>query len=103
VPEASVPDAQMLLSLYPNPFNPSTTVRLYLPGSASDRSQVEVGVYDVQGRLLRTLHKGPVASGWQSWVWDGRDTTGRVQASGLYFLRARSGAQTAVHKMSLIK
>jgi hypothetical protein len=103
VPEAAAPEAALLLALHPNPFNPSTTVRLYLPGPASGHSHIEVGIYDVQGRLVRTLHQGPVAGGWHSWVWDGRDTAGRVQASGLYFLRARSGDQTAVRKMSLIK
>jgi hypothetical protein len=92
-----------LLSPYPNPFNPLTRVRLYVPGSAGSLQPLQVQVYDLQGRLVSTLHEGPVPAGWQTFTWDGRDRTGRRASSGLYFLRARSREHVQVQKMSLVK
>ncbi len=88
---------------FPNPFNPSTTVRLYLPGAVGQQAPLRLSVFDLQGRLVRTLHDGPAATGWDTWVWDGRDARGRAQASGLYFLRAESGAVVRTQKLALVK
>ncbi len=87
---------------YPNPFNPSTSVRLHVP-LVNGSSSLELDVYDLQGRKIRTLHNGAISSGWHTLVWDGRDNTGRAQSSGLYFMRARSGQQSSIHKMTLVK
>jgi hypothetical protein len=100
-----VPPAQRFTMLppYPNPFNPLTNVKLYVPGSAGSLQPLQVQIYDLQGRLVSTLHDGPVAAGWQTFSWDGRDRAGRQASSGLYFLRARSREHIEVRKMSLIK
>jgi flagellar hook assembly protein FlgD len=103
VPSPSSPARLTLLPPYPNPFNPSTTIRLYVPGTASGQQKVEVGVYDLRGRLVSRLHAGPAPSGWHTWHWLGRDDQGRRQASGLYFVRARAGAQTIIQKALLVK
>jgi hypothetical protein len=103
VPQEVVPRSLQVSAPYPNPFNPSTTIRLYLPGAAGSRQLLDVSIYDVQGRRVRTLHDGVMEPGWQTWVWDGQNDAGRAQASGLYFLRARSGSESVVKKMSLIK
>jgi len=95
-----VPTANFTVnSVYPNPFNPSTTVRLYIPQS----SDLELAVYDVQGRKVRTLHTGGISAGWHALVWDGRDDAGRGQASGMYFMRATNEGDVSVQKMTLVK
>ena len=96
-------DEMIVMGPYPNPFNPSTSIRLFVPGLAGTNENVELNVYDVNGRRVRTLYTGAVSTGWHTWVWDGRDNSGRAQSSGLYFLRAQCAGTTAVHKMSLIK
>jgi hypothetical protein len=97
---ADIPAAGFTVeAAYPNPFNPSVSVRLYIPQS----SALELAVYDVQGRRVRRLHTGAISSGWHTVVWDGRDDTGRSQASGMYFLRALNGGEVAVQKMTLVK
>jgi len=67
----------------PNPFMESTTLRFQLPraGEASLR------VYDIGGRLLRTLDGGDTAAGEHSLIWNGRDAQGRRLSSGVYLLR----------------
>jgi hypothetical protein len=83
----------------PNPFNPSTTIRYELaaPGHATIR------VYDVRGRVVRTLVDASRAAGPHSAVWDGRDDRGTRAASGVYFYRLESGRSVNVRKMVLIE
>jgi len=101
-PEEVVPAALKVGAPYPNPFNPSTSVRLYVPGD-DGTGELELAVYDIQGHRLRTLHQGAIAPGWHTLVWDGKDDNGRGQASGLYFMRAKSKGSTSIQKMTLVK
>lgn len=87
---------------YPNPFNPSTSIRLHVP-VVNGSSSLELTVYDLQGRKVRTLHNGPISAGWHTLIWDGQDNSGRSQSSGMYFMRARSGQNSSIHKMTLVK
>ena len=84
---------------YPNPFNPSIKVRLYIPRG----SDLDLAVYDVKGRKVRSLHTGAISSGWHTMVWDGKDDTGRGQSSGMYFMRGVNGGEVSVQKMTLVK
>ena len=86
-------------AVYPNPFNPSTSVRLYIPHA----SDLDLAVYDVQGRKVRRLYVGGISAGWHTLVWDGRNDTGRYQASGVYFMRAVNAGDVTVQKMTLVK
>jgi hypothetical protein len=98
-PVTDVPAVTRLAGVQPNPFNPSTTVRFELARSA----QARVRVYDVSGRLVRTLVDGPRPAGMQSVVWDGRDDAGQPAASGVYLVRmAADGVEQSV-KASLVK
>jgi hypothetical protein len=84
---------------HPNPFNPSTTISFTLPG----RTRVTLAVYDVQGRLVRTLVDDMVGEGYQERSWDGKDAIGRPVGSGVYFYRLTAGDKTLAKKMVLIR
>ena len=85
--------APLSARISPNPGRGPATIAVTLAGRAGDPPvEAEVALFDVQGRALRTLHRGPLARGTTAWVWDGRDGDGRVLGSGLYFLRIDSGA-----------
>jgi len=88
-----------LVAVHPNPFNPSVLVTYELPA----RTQVGLRMYDVQGRLVRTLVDGLVEPGVYSAVFDGRSDSGRDLASGTYFLELEAGGQRATEKLSLLK
>jgi hypothetical protein len=88
-----------ILANYPNPFNPSTTIRYELPSA----SLIELAVYDVQGRLVRTLASGPAAAGPHQTAWNGRDQRGNPVASGVYYLRLAASGETMTRKMVLLK
>jgi PKD repeat protein len=83
----------------PNPFNPSTTVYYDLP----EASFVNVQVFDVSGRLLRTLVRGRQPAGSRSVEWDGRDGGGQPVSSGVYFVRLQTPGLAQTRKIVLIK
>ena len=64
---------------------------------------LDLAVYDVQGRKVRSLHTGAISPGWHTLVWDGQDDAGRGQASGIYFMRAVNEGVVNVQKMMLVK
>jgi hypothetical protein len=93
------PDRLSLDGAYPNPFNPSTTIRFTLPGPGV----VSLRIYDVRGRLVRSLVDGPQPAGERSAVWDGIDSVGSPAASGVYFVRLQADGQAQTKKILLLK
>lgn len=83
----------------PNPFNPRTTLRFDLPGSAL----VHLAIYDLRGRLVRSLVDEELMPGAHATTWDGRDDTGAHVASGTYLARIDAGAQPASTWLTLIR
>jgi hypothetical protein len=84
---------------HPNPFNPSTTIRFAVPRDG----HVELAVYDLGGRKVRTLVSETRSSGDYSVTWDGRDETGGQAASGLYLYKLSTDGKTVTRKMTLVK
>jgi hypothetical protein len=83
----------------PNPFNPMTTVRF----EVAERAPVEVVIYGIQGRVIRTLVQETKSPGRYEIAWDGRDDRGGGVASGVYLCALRVGSYRAVKKMVLVK
>lgn len=84
----------------PNPFNPSTTIRYEVP---ADGIEVAIRIYDVNGRLVRTLVEGPQSAGDKSTVWNGRNSSGESVASGVYFYRMTAPEFVKTKKMILLR
>jgi hypothetical protein len=84
---------------YPNPFNPSTTIQYNVPRTGD----VEVRIFDIQGRLVRSLSKSYQQAGVHSLVWDSRSNSGMVVASGTYFCQVLFNGTALVKKLILIK
>jgi len=95
----SLPSATAVLPNFPNPFNPMTTLRYQLRVA----SAVELGIYTVDGRLVRELVSGHRSAGYHSVVWDGRDDGGHEAPSGVYLSRLRAGEFQGMQKMHLIR
>ncbi|HPF69469.1 MAG TPA: FlgD immunoglobulin-like domain containing protein [Candidatus Krumholzibacteria bacterium] len=100
VPAVAAGARPVLLPAAPNPFNPRTELRFALPVPA----EVTLRVYDVKGRLVRTLAEGePFAAGAQAVAWDGRDAAGRAAASGVYVVRMEAGGARSAGRVVLAK
>ena len=89
-----LPPSSFVLSAYPNPFNPSTSIRY----SLSRDDVVTLSVYDVNGRLVQTLLDRTMPAGEHSLNFD----AGQLP-SGLYIARLQSKTATASHKLMLVK
>lgn len=79
---------------FPNPFNPSTTIRFFL----QKEGRASICVYDGAGRMVRVLADAFMGSGWHEIVFDAGGL-----ASGTYILRFEVGGQAFVRKVALVK
>ena len=93
-PVASVQSSFALADNYPNPFNPTTTIRYALPQAA----EVELTVYNMAGQLVQTLVVEHQSAGSYAVKWDAAGW-----AAGLYFYRLQAGEFRQVKKMLLLK
>ena len=94
-----VPAAARLHAAQPNPFNPRTTLRFELPAPAS----VRLEVFDLAGRLVRTLVTAAMPEGSHEAAWDGCDDGGRAVASGAYVARLTAGRETRTVGLQLVR
>lgn len=96
---------QLNLSAYPNPFNSSTQITCVV----KTRSYVEIGVFDIEGRLVIRLQEGVLEPGVHRRAWSGRNESGISVPSGIYFARLvaldEAGGQTTrlIQKLVLVK
>ena len=90
----------MRLESYPNPFNPQTTIAFEL----RNREAVRLRVFDLSGRLVRTLiDDEDYSTGSHEVQWLGRSDSGRRVSSGTYFYRLDAGEYSETKRMALIK
>ena len=83
-----------LSNAYPNPFNPTTSVKLGIPADGF----VSVKIYNIMGQVVATLHEGDLTANSYTFTWD----AGNV-ASGMYFLKAETAGNVDVQKIMLMK
>lgn len=96
----SLPDEYRLYANYPNPFNPETRIQYELP----EASEVSLKIYDIQGRLVRTLAGDQSQyAGKHTLVWDGRNDQGKPVSSGEYLYRFETADFMRTMKMLLLK
>ena len=98
------PDQSQLGANYPNPFNPET----WIPYQLSQEAEVSLQIYTGQGRLVRNLELGWQSAGYytvasEAIYWDGRNRSGELVYSGVYFYRLRAGDYSQTRKMVILK
>ena len=104
VTPVAAPTETILLSNYPNPFNPET----WIPYQLAEPAAVTLAIYDVKGALIRQLDLGYQDAGFyrgrgRAAHWDGRNAFGERVASGVYFYTIIAGDFTATRKMLIMK
>ncbi len=97
---AGAPAIAPTLEASPNPFNPHVNLRYTVPSNAT----VSLKIYDVSGRVVRTLLDNKVEmAGFHSVPWDGRDSAGKAVASGVYVAQFEAGRYVTTDKVVLLK
>ncbi len=92
-----IPKSFSLDGVYPNPFNPTTSISFSVPLTNEDH--ISIRVFDISGRLATTLvHERSYAMGKHEIVWDANNL-----GSGIYFVEFRAGIHRQVEKITLLK
>lgn len=95
-----VPAAFQLDQNFPNPFNPTTTIRYGLP----ERDNVTIKIYNLLGEVVTTLlDQESREAGFHTVVWNGKDRFGNAVPSGVYVYQIQSKNRTLARKMALLK
>lgn len=97
-----IPQSQLLVQAYPNPFNPQVHVRIQVP----QKGNLTVQIYNTLGKRIRTLYQGQIGAGELRLTWTGTSRSGLPVPSGSYLLRASldkvHGAQPLVTTQKLL-
>jgi len=97
--EGLIPDEFALHQNYPNPFNPITTMRYDLP----ETDLVNITIYDMLGREVKTLINQTQDAGYRSVIWDATNDYGKPVSAGIYLYQIQVGEYISTKKMVLLK
>ena len=92
-----------LFANVPNPFNPQTTIRFVVPGAKGPATRTTVAVYDLSGRLVKTLADADLPAGYHALLWNGTDSRSAAVASGVYFVRVEARGERMSRKITLVR
>lgn len=95
----AIPTEFALKQNYPNPFNPTTRIAYQLPKQVN----VELSIYNLRGELVRVLVSGTQPAGMYEAIWDGRNQSGNLASSGIYFYRISAGEFSRIKRLTFIK
>ena len=95
----NIPKTFSLNQNYPNPFNPVTTLRYDIP----ENSHVNIIIYDILGRQVRTLVNQTQDAGFKSVLWDATNDFGKQVSAGVYLYQIQAGEFVQTKKMVLLK
>ena len=95
----SVPNKFIVMQNFPNPFNPSTTIKYDI----QENAPVQVTVYDIMGNTVKNLYNGYQVSGLKSIDWDATNNTGDLISSGMYFYKVQVGESYEIKRMMYLK
>jgi Protein of unknown function (DUF3160)/FlgD Ig-like domain len=98
----AIPKSDLAAENYPNPFNPSTIIRFTIPEDLSN-SLVRLTIYDINGRIIKTLVDQELPAGNYLAKWDGTNTIGMQVSSGIYIYNLRAADRQFSGKMTLLK
>ncbi len=102
-PDPKLPSSFGLSQNYPNPFNPATKIDVDIPASAQSGVRVRLQIYNILGKLVRTILDEATQPGHYTLAWDGTNNFGLSVPSGIYVYRLRAGEFVQSRRMVLLK
>jgi flagellar hook assembly protein FlgD len=97
--DETIPNTYNLYNAYPNPFNPKTTLHYDLPEDA----MVNITIYDMMGRQVKTLVNGSQTAGYRIIQWNATNDRNEPVSAGLYLYTIQAGKFRQTKKMVLLK
>ncbi len=99
VPETELPSPTGLTGITPNPFNPQTTISFNL----ASEGNVQLEIYDLRGKLARSLVRDAYSAGRHEVIWNGKDNGGHRLPSGVYMVRMSAHGTNEIQKVLMLK
>jgi len=99
----SSPSSLSLSSAYPNPFNPTTTIRFDIPVGVETHGESSLEVFDLKGRLVKTLADEINHPGQYTVSWDATNSSGVEVSAGIYIVKLNVGNLFKSNKIVLLK
>ncbi len=93
------PETVYLAPNFPNPFNPTTTIRYGIP----EQTTVKLFIYDITGRIIRNIVYDSQPVGWHQYQWNGTDDSGQPVSTGIYFARLEARSYSQAIKLLYLK
>jgi hypothetical protein len=89
----------MSLSARPNPFNPFMTIRVFLP----QKTHARIDVFNMAGRLVKTVYSGGLSSGYNGFIWDGTNSKSQKVSAGTYVYQLKANGKVLSRKAVMAK
>ena len=101
ITEIKIPKSEIKIPIicYPNPFSNKTIISININSDYIS----ELKIYDIQGKLIRTLIDKKLRSGKYKFIWKGKDLNGKEVKTGIYLVRLQSGRKVYTQRIVLIK
>ena len=99
IDDKGIPTMYALHQNYPNPFNPITSLQYDLP----EDGLVNITIYDMMGRIVKTLVNGSQTAGYKSIQWNATNDLGQPVSAGMYIYTIQAGEFRQTRKMVLLK
>jgi hypothetical protein len=93
------PKGKLEVRVRPNPMNPRADISFTL----AEAGRVRIAIYDLSGRLIKTVQEGNFPAGANTVSWSGSTGTGSRAASGVYFVKVETAKQTEVQRVTVVK
>ncbi len=81
--KAHTPESQLMVQVYPNPFNPETNIQVSLP----EDGNIKLSIFDLQGKQMIEIQRINQSRGMQEYSWDGKDSQGLNLEAGIYVVQ----------------
>ena len=100
IQENEIISPKVSMQIYPNPFNPETTISFSLTTESTE--DTEINIYNVKGQKVKQLVSDQLSAGQHKAVWNGKDMNGRSVATGIYLFELRSNGEVQKTKKGLL-
>ncbi|MDD2230999.1 MAG: choice-of-anchor J domain-containing protein [Candidatus Cloacimonetes bacterium] len=95
----TIPKITGLSTIYPNPFNPSTTIKY----SLANAETFDITIYNSRGQIVKVMERAHKEAGNYSAFWNGTDEQGKACGTGVYYVKMQAGKSSFTRKMVLMK
>jgi len=98
-----IAESMELAPAFPNPFNPSTTIRVIVADNLAGSANCEISIFNNLGQKVKTIFRGKLSGGNHDFIWNGESDGGTMVSAGMYLVVLESERVKSTQKLNFIK